>query len=141
MGYTFPKHTRNSSGLYGPTARQHFYKPLSYHRLTAKKRPNKTRWCIKEGEEYEVFRIADEPRWVCQVNQCLFSIVDGGRVVLGENDERLAKFDFPQNARDPWHGYPIFSDRSKPEPGLLDKWQDEGIIPYHVRIKIERGKL
>jgi hypothetical protein len=141
MTYTFPKHSRNSNGLYGPTARQHFYKPLHYHRSTSRKRPDKTRWCIEEGKEYEVFRIADEPWWACDVNQSLFSVVDGGKVILGENGERLAKFDFPQNDFDPWHGYPISSDDSRPEPDLLDRWQRDNIIPYHVRMKIERGKL
>lgn len=141
MPYAFPRHTRNIDGLYGPTARQHFYKPLGYHRPTAQRRPDKTRWCIREGEEYEVFRVADEPWWACNTNLCLFSIVDGGKVILGENGERLARFDFPRNESDPWHGFPVHSDDSKPEPGLLDRWETEGIIPYHVRIKIERGKL
>jgi hypothetical protein len=141
MAFVFPKHSRDSNGLYGPTARQHFYKPLYYHRPTAEKKAGKTRWCIKEGEEYEVFRIADEPWWACNIGRCLFSIVDGGTVVLGEDGERLAKFDFPQNNSDPWHGYPVFSDASKPTPALLDQWEDARVIPYHVRMKIERGKL
>ncbi len=141
MAFTFPRHKRNSDGLYGPTTRQHFYQPANYHRITARSKPGKTRWCIKEGEEYEVFRLADEPWWFSQVHQCLFSIVDGGKEILGENGERLAKFAFPQNLSDPWHGFPVLSDEHKPEPDLLDMWQNKGIIPHHVRMKIERGRL
>ena len=88
-----------------------------------------------------MFRIADEPWRECVLNHCLFSIVDFGNIVLGEDGERLAAFPIPPNANDSWHGYPIQTDESKPSPALLDLWEDEGIITAHLRRKIETGRL
>ncbi len=140
MAFQFPKQKRNKNGTYGPTSRNHYYLPAPYHSRTAEKRPNKTRWCVSESAEYYVFRIADEPWWVCVSNQCLFSVVDFGKI-LGENGERLAIFPIPSNANDSWHGYPIHTDEAKPSSNLLDRWEEEAIITPHLRRKIETGRL
>lgn len=140
--FKFPTHTRNSNGTYGPTTKDHYYQPAPYHNATARKRKNKkSRWQIKEGEQYEVFKISDEPYWICKINHCLFSIVQDGEVVLGQEEERLAVFPVPQNSFDAWHGWPTNSDNKKPEPCLLDKWEQDKIISSHIRRKIERGVL
>ncbi len=141
MAYDFPVHTRNPDNTYGPTSRGHLYKPQPYHRPTAKRSNDKTRWCLTEGEEFEVFRIADEPFWYCGATEKLYSIVDGGRVKLGENGERLAAFPPPQNESDPWHGYPIPSGEYDISDELLDRWEDEGVVSETIRKRIVRGKL
>ena len=141
MAFEFPIHTRNGDNTYGPTARQHYYLPVSYHARTARQRIEKNRWYLKEGEQYEVFRVADEPWWECTENFCLFSILDNGSTILGMNGERLAKFPLPRNLTDPYHGFPILSDEDKPSPDLLDTWEASGIITSHVRRKIEHGKI
>jgi len=141
MAFQFPRCKRNQDGTYGPTSRNHYYRPAHYHARTSLKRSSKTRWRLREPEEFYVFRIADEPWWECVVNRRLFSIVDFGNIVLGEDGERLAAFPFPRNAIDPWHGYPIRSEESKPNPDLLDRWEEESIIKPHLRRKIETGRL
>lgn len=141
MAYVFPIYTRNGDGTYGPTARQHYYQPIHYHARTARQRPEKNRWCLREGEQYEVFRVADEPWWQCFLNHCLFSIIDNGNTVLGMSGERLAKFPLPRNSSDPYHGFPILTDDDKPSPALLDLWEATGIITPHVRRKIEHSKI
>lgn len=103
----------------------------------------KTRWCIKESEEYHVFKIANEPYWFCRENNCLFGFIfENGRLLeLGENGECLAKFPNDRNELDPWHGYPVFSERdeNRPSSDLLDELDEKKIISYEYRIKIERG--
>lgn len=141
MAFVFPTHIRNNDGTYGPTTRQHYYKPIHYHARTARQRSEKNRWCLREGEQYEVFRIADDPWWECILNRCLFSIVNSGKTPVGMGGERLAKFPLPRNSSDPYHGFPILTDEDKPGPALLDLWESTGIIPYHVRMKIEHGKI
>lgn len=139
--FQFPNYTRNNDGTYGPTSNNHFYIPVHYHNRTAKKRKDKNRWYIKENCQYEVFRIADEPYWFCNSNNCLFSIVDEGRIVLGKNGERLAKFPLPSNLTDPWHGWPVSTAEEKPSEDLLDSWEKDGVITDHLRRKIGRGAL
>jgi hypothetical protein len=136
-------YTRNGDGTYGPTSRNHYYQPVSYHNRTSSSRPGKNKWIIKESEQYKVFRISDEPWWLCDTNNCLFSIVDNGNVILGQTTERLAKFPIPNNKTDPFHGYPVHCDQrqNRPDLGLLDRWQKEGIISPHLRNKIEKSQL
>jgi len=141
VAFKFPRCKRNKDGTYGPTLRNHCYLPVSYHARTALKKSGKSRWSLREAEQFYVFRIADEPWWECVINRCLFSIVDFGNVIVGEDGERLAAFPIPRNANDDWHGYPIRTDESKPSPDLLDRWEEEGIVTAHLRRKIETGRL
>ncbi len=141
MAFKFPRSKRNNDGTYGPTSRNHYYFPVSYHARTSLKRSSKSRWCLREAEQFCVFRIADEPWWECVLNHCLFSIVDFGNIILGENGERLAAFPIPRNPNDYWHGYPIRTEESKPGPNLPDRWEEEGIITPHLWRKIETGRL
>lgn len=137
---------RNSDGTYGPTTREHLYESKHDHRRTARKRKDKTRWKVKEGEEYCIFKIANEflPNWFfCQENNCLFGLIDECDQVIGENGERLAKFPNDRNPNDSWHGYPVFSQESQNRPSseLLDYLEEMKVIPFHVRMKIEKGAL
>src|SRR5687768_3711014 len=104
---SIPTHARTASGLYGPTSRHHWYKPIHYHARTGRRKKGKSRWVLSEGQQYEVFRIADEAWWFCPALGALFSIIEGGRRVLGVAGERLALFVEPINRPDPWHGYPV----------------------------------
>lgn len=135
------QHPRPASGRYGPTKKQHYYESVTYHRRNAAPSPHKTRWVIAEGEEYAVFLLADDGWWYCKEGQCLFAVVNGGELELGEGGERLATFIPPKNQLDSYHGHPVASDVAKPEPDLLDQWEQGGVIDYSVRIKIERGRL
>lgn len=141
MPFEYPIVIRNENNTYGPTEKHNLYTSVGYHKKNAKKRKDKTRWIISENAEYYVFRIADENIWFCNTNQKLFSVVNKGNEILGENGERLALFWPPANREEPWHGFPIFSENFLPSSELLDKWQADEIIPYHLRLKIENRKI
>ena len=89
---TYP---RNPDGTYGPTNRNHYYRSKEDHRKKAKKslkhgKQTKTRWCIKESEEYHVFKIANEPYWFCHENNCLFGF-------MFENERKAFVINFYKN--------------------------------------------
>ena len=134
-------HTRGPDGRYGPTARDHYYVSVYYHRKNAAQNPNKSRWQIEEGQEYEVFRIGDESGWWCAASSALFSIIDQGQLSLGDEDQRLAVFPKPQNQTDSWHGWPTHASDAKPNPNLLDQWEAAGVVDYAMRIKIDKGRI
>lgn len=137
---TFPV-LKRVNGMYGPTMRNHYYKPMYYHRRMASPNPHKSIWCIKEYEEYGVFKLADEENWHCTVEKGLFSILNKGTYIVGNEDEILSFFWIPSNLSDPWHGFPVKSGDKRPSSDLLDKWMKDGVIEHSARIRIERGLL
>lgn len=138
-------HKRNPDDTYGPTSRGDYYISKEDHRRTAKKKEEKTLWRIKEGQEFSVFKISNEPKnwWFCEENNCLFSLIKNCSFILGSTGERIAKFPNDRNAKEPWHGYPVLTERNENRPSseLLDVIQNQGAITYSVRIKIERGQI
>ncbi len=126
MAYNYPKITQNADGTFGPTSVGHCYIPVSYHNKVAAPRDDKNKWCLKRNEQYEVFRLADEGQWMDDTPDGLYSIVDKGNEVLGENGERIAFFPIPKNENEAWHGYPKcnpqISDR------LIEKWHEDKVI-------------
>jgi len=140
MGYKFPKYKMNN-GLFGPTSENNYYKPIYYHNKNAVNNSNKSKWILKDGEQYEVFRLSDEGKWKCDENDGLFSILMNGNEILGQNEERIAFFRTPQNISDPWHGFPIYSSDFEPSAKLIDKWFDDKIIDERMRIKILKGDI
>jgi hypothetical protein len=141
MAYKFPKVKRNTDGLFGPTSKAHFYKPVYYHNRSAIVNRNKNKWVLKENEQFEVFRISDESDWLCKSNKGLFSILNNGEIKLGENEERLSFFKKPVNVTDPWHGFPVNSGEYEPSTELVDKWLKDKIIDDRIHIKILKGQL
>ena len=142
-----PKAKRNPNGTYGPTTTGDFYFSKSDHRRSASFKKNKTRWCIEEGQEYHIFKIANEPKpfWFCKENNCLFGFFFTGESMLslGQDGEILAKFPNINNITDPWHGYPVKTEepQNRPCSELLDYLFQENKINYSFRIKIERGTI
>lgn len=139
------KYVRNADGKYGPTSRGDYYYSKEDHRRTAKTKKGKTRWIIEEGEEFDVFRIANEAYdiWYCIENNCIFSLVDEAKVELGTDGERIAKFPNDRNENEPWHGYPVSTAESQNRPSteVLDKLYEEKLISLPVRLRIEKGLL
>lgn len=142
---SLPKYTRNSDGTYGPTSQNHFYISKPDHRRTATPKKGKTRWSIEEGQEFYVFKVANEPYWFCIENNCLFGFIfeDEGLIILGENDEVLAKFPNDRNENEPWHGYPVNTEEpeNRPSSELLDVLEQNNEISFEYRIKIEKGRI
>lgn len=140
MPHKFPKY-KLTNGLFGPTTKNHFYKPVGYHNKSAKTKKDKGKWILKQGEQYEVFRLSDEGEWKCIPNQGLFSILENGNVIFGENEERLAYFPNPQNKNDEWHGYPVHSSEFEISDDLIEKLVEEDVIDIRISIKILKGQL
>jgi hypothetical protein len=141
MAYNYPKVKLDEDGTFGPTLRNHKYQPAFYHNKSAASNPHKTRWKLRQSEQYEVFRIADEGEWICVHNNALFSILDNGAEVLGEDDERLAIFRIPGNVNEPYHGFPFHSSKYTISEELLDMWEERQIIDLKIRVKIAKGKI
>lgn len=131
----------NSDGLFGPTLNNRFYKAVHYHNKSSTFSSNKTRWVLKKNEQYEVFRVSDANDWMCNNTRGLFSILNNGAIILGENEERLSFFPEPSNVSDAWHGYPVNSCECEPSIALVDKWLEENIIDERIHIKILKGQL
>ncbi|MGV3459157.1 MAG: hypothetical protein ACO1N9_01755 [Flavobacterium sp.] len=137
------KYSRNPDGTYGPTSTGDFYISKGDHRRTAKWKKDKTRWVIQEGEEFSVFKFANEDldHWYCDENNCIFSIIDGGSVILGRDDEIIAKFPNDRTEDEPWHGYPVTSEEkwNRPSTKVLDKLSSKKLISLPLRLRIEKG--
>lgn len=140
MSYSYPTYTKGNN-CFGPTKNNNFYFPHPQHNKNASKNKHKTRWILKENEQYEVFRISDENAWICKSNSALFSILNNGSEIFGENEERLAFFRVPNNTTTPWHGFPVFSSDYEISTILLDDWIKNKVITLAIRMKIERGSL
>ena len=141
MAYDYPEIEKNENGNFGPTQNGHEYYPHPHHHRNANKRDGKTRWILRENEQYEVFKISDEGLWNCIDNNALFSILDEGKEIFGENEERLAFFRNPRNPNEAYHGFPIFSSEYQPSAALIQLWVGSGVINDLIALKIERGQL
>lgn len=128
MKHVYPKITKKN-GRYGPTTQNHYYQPANYHNRIAEKNHHKSKWILKENEQYEVFRVADENKWfversgnknIKKSDKGLCSMLERGNEVFGENGEVLAFFPVPRNEIDSWHGYPIASHYVKDT--IFDFW-------------------
>lgn len=136
--------TRNDDGTYGPTKKGKYYLPKLDHRINSTN-PIKSKWSINENQELSVFEIAEKPEveLFCKENNCYFSIVNDGKLVMGVDGERIAKFPTPKNKIDPWHGYPTTCTHSYNTPcdDLLDIMEKQRIISKTTRRRIERKKI
>lgn len=121
MAYNYPLIIRNNDGTYGPTGNGLYYLPASYHNPTAKKRANKTRWCLKPPQQYEVFRVANINYVKNHGDGGLYGFLDNMDEILGkDNEERIAFF--PDTEASPWHGYPISSSEISEE--IIKSWKN-----------------
>lgn len=125
MAYNYPK-VKMVDGRFGPTIIGHFYKPAYYHNKKVSGNPNKSHWLLKQNEQYEVFRLADEGQWLDKGRNGLYSIINDGEEILGLDGECLAFFPSPANNNDPWHGYPTDSKDMSDE--LKDQWYEDKIV-------------
>lgn len=144
MAHTFSTHVM-VDGKFGPTPNAHYYMPMSYHNPTAAKRSDKTRWCLTQSEQYEVFELADTPSgerpcWMNDDDSGLYGMLDKCEMVLGkDNGERLAFFPKPQNDSDPWHGYPV--DSSDLGDNLIEYWLKKDLISKTTYVHLIRHEL
>lgn len=137
-------HTKNTDGTYGPTANGKYYQSNPAHGINSINK-NKTKWCISENQELSVFNIVEryKEELFCFENNCYFSIVNDGKILLGQTGERVAKFPRPSNLSDTWHGYPIKCNQNHNTPSdkVLDRMLEKKIISKTTRNRIERRKF
>ena len=93
-------------GAYGPTDSGKLYMPNPVHNPTAAKRVDKTRWILSEPYQFCVFEEADLSNRISDEGLLGVYIVNSKLETLGDNGEKIGFFPTPQNAGDPWHGYP-----------------------------------
>lgn len=125
MAYNFPDIDRNADQTYGPTSRDHYYLPASYHNPTAKKRADKNRWCLKPPHQYEVFRVAELHFDKYSGDGGLYGFLNNADEVLGKDNEERFAF-FPNAVNGPWHGYPILSIEISNE--IVKRWHESNLI-------------
>lgn len=141
MSKFFRKVTRNKNGLFGPTSNDNYYKPIFYHNKTAKNNKHKTKWIIKQNEQYCTFELSDINNWKCESKNGYFSIIDNGNVILGSNEEVLGFFPEKINKDDPYHGYPVSSAQYEISHSLLKKWLDDDVIDDRIHYKILKCQI
>ncbi len=135
---------RHSDGRYGPSPKNsYYYKPNPKHGVNSRNSEG-TNWCIKENAEFSVFIHAEshEEHLYCNENNCYFSIIDNGKVMLGQDGQKVAKFPVTSNCSDAWHGYPVrcITKHDTPSEELLDLMVKAEYITDLTRSRIERGK-
>lgn len=136
--------TATGNGIqFGPTANGTVYICMNYHR--GGRKPDKNYWdpAFAPADEYGLFEGAETEEWSDDDNH-LWGVVGGGTVSIGLRGEKIAKFPAPQNAHDPWHGYPV-SPRDRvvdtPPDGVIDNWLDNNVITRAVARRIKKGKI
>lgn len=130
--------TATPGGLqFGPTTSGKMYLCANWHR-GAGDPTHKTIWVISEHEEYAVFCCADDGKWKDDPGN-YWGIKNGE--ILGENDERVAKFPVPQNQHDPWHGYPVKTGEDKPPIPLINLWRENTLITKAMSKRMKKGTV
>lgn len=138
MPYSYPK-VKKQNNQFGPTELGHYYMPAPYHNRKATNNHDKTKWILKQDEQYEVFRVGDESQWLSDKPSGIFSILNNGQEVFGERGERIAFFPYPANEIDPWHGYPV-KCQYVPDP-IAEKWFSDSTIDRIQYNRIIAGRL
>ncbi|GAA4021621.1 hypothetical protein GCM10022386_00730 [Flavobacterium cheonhonense] len=132
---------KNKDGTFGPTSNSNYYKPMYYHNKTAKKNKDKTKWIIKQNEQYCTFELSDDNNWKCLAQNGFFSILENGNVILGSNEEVLGFFPETINDSDPYHGYPVTSSEYEISDKLLEKWLNDKVIDSRMHVKLLKCQI
>lgn len=138
--------TMTSSGLLFPSSgARSAYLSRTDHRHIARGSRNKWAVTCDPRCEYGIFCDSEDNGW--RDSRPHLWGLRSGLIRIGQDGERLAKFPFPQNASDPWHGYPISAldprreFEHRPEPGLVREWRMAGLIDEVDEARINRGKV
>ena len=137
----FKKVKKNTDGTFGPTPNGQYYLPVKYHNRTAKQNIHKSKWKLKENEQYNSFELSDIENWKCNVKKGYFTILDKGKIKLGTNDEVLGFFPETINIKDAYHGFPVFSSDYEISPDLLALWKEKEVIDDRIYIKLLKCQL
>jgi hypothetical protein len=124
---------------YTSTCNGKTYLSADWHR-PATAPSGKSSWSISRDEEFNVFNEADglnlgDPSgywgWIGHKME-----------VLGNDDERIARFRTPPAGTHYWHGFPFeITAQLKPPSQLVDAWENAGSIDWALAAKLRLGKL
>ncbi len=125
--------------LFGPTDSGKFFLSAYEHRGSGS-RIHKSQWIVAPALECCIFRSADDNGWSCSCGH-YWGVHNRGKTKLGTQGERLCKFPITRNDHDPWHGFPVLSNREAPSDDLIERWIALGIVSKSTARKIQDGKL
>lgn len=138
--------TRTRDGLiFGPNGTGKKYISLFYHRGSGSPR-DKSCWHkdVSPPKEYGIFCAADLKNWVDSRGH-YWSMHNKGETVLGTRGERLSKFPYNANHKDPWHGFPVSplerGDADAPPDDFVESWIANGVISKTFGRRIQRRKI
>ena len=137
----FRKIKKNLDGTFGPTKSNIFYKPVAYHNKSSINKKHKTKWIIKQSEQYCIFELSHNNNWKCPIRNGYFSIAENGAIILGSNEEILGFFPEIINKNDPYHGYPVSSAEYEISDTLLDNWLNTKVINKRIHIKLLKCQI
>jgi hypothetical protein len=129
----------------GPTAAGSHYLARNDHQHFAA--PGRNRWgatCLPP-DQYALFESAEQGDW-SDSRSHLWAVAPG-LAVIGLEGQRVSKFPARANSTDDWHGYPVSALDPKrefehrPEPKLVSRWFEAGLIDARQRALINRGKV
>jgi hypothetical protein len=126
---------------YGPTTTGKVYLAVSYHQRTARKRPDKSRWIIKEQEQYNVFEVSDNNQLFFPDQQNLVGLKDNCSKKLGCDEERLARLVAPSFGAHEWHGFPVFSREFNFSEEFLDLLEEKQLIDRRTRNRLVKCQI
>lgn len=136
---------------YGPTTEGWYYQPADYHGKVGKTRvkkrkkgkeqehENKTRWILNKSQQYDVFLEGVKGQFMDKKN--MFSVLDDCKVVMGEENERIALFPVPPTGTVDWHGYPVSSEEEKLTNEIMDKFLKAKVISVVTYSRMLRRDL
>jgi hypothetical protein len=114
------------------------------HRHWSTDRRNKWAKTCPPATEHAIFTDAYTNDWRDQ-RPHLWGLLEG-LPAIGADGERLAKFPATRG-NTPWHGYPVSAlDHNRqvehtPQPALVRRWIDAGLVTEPQGARIRRGKV
>ena len=151
MAYEFKKHAMADGRRFGPTEGGRYYNPAGYHAKVKKNIPKKGKkakaqehvdkghWVLDNSEQYDVFLEGEKHDLIDK--EGMFSLLDDCKVVMGQDDERLAFFPLPPEGTEDWHGYPVTSKDKHLSDEMIDKFHEKEIVGFANYGRLQRRDL
>lgn len=135
----------SADGVSYHTCKESSYISLNYHRSRTSTKRRKSIWSIERPDECHTLCQAEIQNWRDK-NGDYWSISKDAAVEFGSDGERMAFFDAPQNATDPWHGYPVGGKRGLPSVRLppdyvIELWRTSKWVSYVTYSRLMAGKI
>jgi hypothetical protein len=134
-----------SDGINFITCKGSRYVSLNYHRSSSGTSHQKSIWLIARADECHTLCLAEIFGWLDSDGN-YWSTSKDAQVELGTRGERVAFFGRPQNAGDPFHGFPVGGRHGlpamrKPPSDMIKLWMDAGWISYVMYSRLMGGRL